>query len=93
MALGEDLGFSPVRWDPGGPSQRRGRAFWTEWQGTQEETDQASNEDGAKPGGGRGVGGSGWIFSPFGGKANKICHQVRRGKGLGVCETKLTVLK
>lgn len=39
------------------------------------------------------MGGSGWIFSPFGGKANKICHQVRRGKGLGVCGTKLTVLK
>lgn len=28
--LGEDLGFS--EWDLGGPSQRRGRAFWTEWQ-------------------------------------------------------------
>lgn len=91
--LGEDLGFYPSEVGPWrGPSQRRGRAFWTEWQGTQEETDQASNEDGAKPGR-RQRGGSGWLPDPFGGKANKICHQVRRGKGLGVCETKLTVLK
>lgn len=85
--------FTPVRWDPGGhaeeaePSGLSGREH-------KEERIRPAMRMGLNQVEAEG-GGSGWISrgSPFGGKANKICHQVRRGKGLGVCETKLTVLK